>query len=120
MTLLRAVPGANFKFDWCLSMTGSNLTRANIEAIYPGDSYVDYIGMDIYNYINLIPTTWKKTSWEYWTTANQGINLDWLVSFAASHGKRISVPEWGQTQDAPDFITNMAAWFPRTCVVYQN
>jgi hypothetical protein len=120
VTLLRAVPGASFKFDWCPSMTGSNMLVADIEAIYPGDSYVDYIGMDIYNYVNLIPKTWKKTSWEYWTTANQGINLDWLASVAASHGKKISVPEWGQTQDDPDFIANMAAWFRGKVVVYQN
>ena len=46
---MRSVPGANFKFVW--SLTGPNTTTAwSLSDAYPGNSYVDYVSEDIYDW----------------------------------------------------------------------
>ena len=133
--LLRAVPGQSFKFDWCPGLTGSQFTQAELESLYPGDPYVDYIGMNCYNQIGqgetLIPAAFRGSAalhWSYWANNNNGINLKWLATFAAAHGKQISIPEWGQNvnqlwasgqpNDDPYFVLQLADWIKTHNVAY--
>ena len=49
---MRSVPGAHFRFIWNPSM-GDNgqkdLAMGDLAAYYPGDTYVDLVGMDVYD-----------------------------------------------------------------------
>ncbi|HEV2712784.1 MAG TPA: glycosyl hydrolase, partial [Gaiellaceae bacterium] len=47
VTTMRGVPGAAFRFDWC-PILGNGAVAA--ERAYPGDAYVDYIGLDVYDH----------------------------------------------------------------------
>ena len=101
----RAVPGAEkLQFDWI----GMNRkTNFPIEKAYPGDEYVDYVGMILYDQcldksIYPIPTNatedeklerWKKAWNQYYYPASQNGLEAWL-SVAKAHGKPFSLPLW--------------------------
>ena len=101
---------------------------------YPGDSYVDVIGMDVYD-----------SAWNYYPGAaaefrrilTQTYGLDWLARFAAAHKKPIAIPEMGLGPgpsapnsapikasgsvgggDDPTFIEDMFRWIEHHNVVY--
>jgi hypothetical protein len=97
---------------------------------YPGDSYVDYIGMDVYNvnYNTSAPSDSDATWWSVLLTGN-GYGLNWLESFSAAHGKQISIPEWGtgrkidgtdRSRDSRYFIAQMADWIRKHNVKYHS
>jgi hypothetical protein len=110
VTLMRSVPGANFKFDWCPNF-GLQMTPASLE--YPGDGYVDYIGMDLYDASYSSRDAKPGPRWALFISEPYG--LQWQVNFAAQHHKLLSMPEWGccgnSTGDDPYFIQQMALWF---------
>lgn len=113
VTAMRSVPGQEFKFIWNPSL-GQQAIGADL--VYPGDAYVDYIGMDVYNQSWRPQDTNPALRWEGLVT--QAYGLDWLSTFAQQHGKPITLPEWGTGTrpdghgggDDPLFITNMANW----------
>ncbi len=89
VTTMRAVPGADFTFDWNPNI-GSTLS--DLASYYPGGAYVDAIGFDVYD------MAWRaypgsQAVWQQDLTEADGLN--WLVSFGAEHGKPLSLPEWG-------------------------
>ena len=49
VTVLRGLPGAAFRFCWSPALGVGNLTAKGTESCYPGDSYVDEIGVDVYD-----------------------------------------------------------------------
>lgn len=111
VTTMRSVPGANFKFEWNPARGGS----LPLASYYPGDQYVDYIGMDVYDeQWNVYPGA--QAEWQYMLTEPYGLN--WLASFADAHGKQITFPEWGIVDDGTPpsggdngyFIDQMASW----------
>lgn len=79
---------------------------------YPGDAFVDIIGIDNYDHY-----PWSATKAAFDRTAGRAEGLNWLLAFAKAHHKPFSVGEWGvvPTGDAkrenPDFVTWMHAWF---------
>jgi hypothetical protein len=100
VTQMRAVAGANFKFDWGAAQ-GQGW---NIAAAYPGNSYVDYIGVDPYDQDysytpNNLPTdtdtTWGNILGTSGNTAYTYDSLQAIVAFATANGKQVSLPEWG-------------------------
>lgn len=106
---MRAVPGQAFKFDWC-----PNLGWAISEASYPGDAYVDYIGMDVYDPQGNWGGAWSTVQTFAW-------GLNWHRDFARARGKPMTFPEWGLwNQDNPGFIENMAAWIKQNNVAYHS
>lgn len=121
VTAMRAVPGAQFRFDWCTAWSRGTVAP---EQVYPGDEFVDIIGMDIYN------TTWNPTTPEQrWRIKrDQAYGLAWHRSFAAAHNKPVSFPEWGTGLrpdgrgggDDPYFIEQMAAWLATSDLAYHN
>ena len=110
---LRKVPGQAFLFDWC-PLAGVN--NAKVEAAYPGDNYVDIIGLDAYDTSTVSVSTPEKR-WENQLTRVYGLN--WHANFARSHNKPMSFPEWGLTVrfkdsigggDDPNYITQSWRW----------
>jgi len=120
VTTMRAVPGAQFQFDWCFIVHSS---APSPEPAYPGDEYVDIIGADVYNG-NWNPQLTAEQRWRMVLKGTYG--LEWHRKFAAAHGKQMSYPEWG-TGTRPDgkgggddavFMRNMAQWISSNPVKY--
>ncbi len=107
-----------FVFEWTpnIGTDGS----VDVEAAYPGDKYVDIIGMDFY----WDSQSWWSTqdpvaAWNYMLTQPYGLN--WLVEFAEQHGKPIGISEWGvNSNNAAPFIELAQQWFEDHNVIYQN
>jgi hypothetical protein len=122
VTTMRDVPGAAFKFDWSAA-GGFSTFRA--EQVYPGDEYVDIIGLDYYNNFGR-PDVTPQERWELRRKAPHG--LDWHRQFATARGKPMSFPEWGTGKgrethggdDDPYFIEQMAQWMASNDVAYHN
>jgi beta-mannanase len=123
VTTMRAVAGTSFRFDWCVAQ---GYQQIGAEQFYPGDQYVDIIGLDIYNQTWTTGITTPEQRWNELMTMNYG--LKWHRDFAAAHKKGMSFPEWG-TGTRPDgagggdddyFITQMAKWIGTTDPVYHN
>ncbi len=121
VTTMRSVPGASgLRFDW---NPGHGPRFVPVEA-YPGDAYVDVIGMDIYDRTFGDRFRDPAARWRDYLTRPYG--LEWLRNFANAHGKPISFPEWGVTHnhvrgvahDNPTFIRGMADFIRRSNVEY--
>jgi hypothetical protein len=124
---MMAIPGAAFLWDWCASVDiGWDIAQA-----YPGDAYVDYVGDDVYDedwaYMPGNEPTQSGLTWSHLVSSPyDGLNAE--AAFAAAHGKRLSIPEWGVDirsdghglGDDPTFIDNMAAWFAGHDVAYAD
>ena len=135
VTSMRSVSGANFKFVWN-PLDSSNVSCAGVhlENFYPGDSYVDAMGLDVYDGINGTISDSARFSdlvngvnAGHWTSVPpiaingqkfEGYGLDWLAAFAKEHNKEITVPEWGLDSSGQNagggddayFVTQMANW----------
>lgn len=60
-TLFREQQVTNVKFIWCPNSTSFPQEKWNfIMDAYPGDSYVDYIGLDIYNGAGHVMPVWRS------------------------------------------------------------
>ncbi|HVS79270.1 MAG TPA: glycosyl hydrolase [Candidatus Saccharimonadales bacterium] len=107
---MRAVSGQHFKFLWNPVNLLQQFPAANA---YPGDSYVDYIGDDVYNQSWISNYTDATARWNDIYNGTEG--LAYWVSFAEQHNKPIVFPEWGTGTrsdghgggDDPNFIQNM-------------
>jgi hypothetical protein len=110
---MRAVPGAEkLQFDW---NPGLNCYCAfNPDTAWPGDNYVDYIGLDTYDdsYVqgtyplpkDASPDQVEAIHKKVWDTVflNGGFGLAYWKKFAAKHNNTpLSFPEWG-TDNKPD------------------
>lgn len=123
VTTMRSVPGANFKFDWCAA---GGWSKFRAESVYPGDEYVDIVGLDFYNNLGEKGPVSPKERWEKRKKAPHG--LEWHRQFATAHGKPMSFPEWGTGigknthggDDDPYFIEQMASWIAANNVAYHN
>ena len=108
-----------FRFDW----NGDPGFQQYAERVYPGDSYVDFVGYDVYDQPPGIPwnastKTWvdPNAAWAYFVPY-----LQWQRNFAIAHGKQVSYPEWALSGpnakvtrnvggDDPTFIQGMYDW----------
>lgn len=129
VTVFRSVSGQNFKFELssaCGLWTGHVLD--DFEDYYPGNSYVDYIGMNVYDAKPGDPGATPQARWNWLKTKTMG--LDAHVSFVASKGKTNVCSEWGLYSatgspdldgggDNPYFVERMAEYFRDNNVYYQ-
>ena len=102
VTAMRSVPGANFKFVW--NPAPQPTLSWDINDAYPGDSYVDYVALDVgddYYGGSIFPggkpnntTTVAQSNEVFNGILTEPMGLDWLVSFSQAHNKPIAVPEW--------------------------
>jgi Glycosyl hydrolase family 26 len=136
----RAQPSNNWKWVW-------NPTEhiwpnaAYLESIWPGNAFVDEVGVDCYDQINgaidgsssYYPAGSNRLERQQKVWAQQrGPRLKILSDFAASKGKPMSFPEWGLVTwkdgrrsgggDNPYFIQKMHEFFmnPANNVVMQS
>ncbi|HWC26946.1 MAG TPA: glycosyl hydrolase, partial [Solirubrobacteraceae bacterium] len=123
---MRAVPGANFKFDWCPNGGSSWVAGQQLQAesAYPGDAYVDYVGLDVYDQSWGPNRADPAARWKELVTTRNG--LAWQRDFARAHGKPMTFPEWGLANrtdgygggDSPHFIEQMYEWIRTNDVAY--
>lgn len=103
-----------FVFEWCPNIGPTDM---NPETAYPGDDYVDIIGIDFY-----YNTQWDSTdpvqAWNWFV--NEPYGLQWQQDFAAAHGKDTAIGEWGMNIDSPEFVRFVADWAEQHGMVYQN
>jgi hypothetical protein len=125
VTAMRAVPGENFRFVWNPDAGAFTQSGYSVAAAYPGDAYVDVIGLDSYDQSWASPQTpanaWSSTALPSLTTAEQ---------FASSHGKPLALTEWGLAirsdghglGDDPYYIDQMVSWMdnPSNDVAYET
>jgi hypothetical protein len=120
VTTMRRVTGQHFTFDWNVNVNST--ASFNPTSAYPGDAYVDYVGVDTYDtywtgYNSPQPTaTQQASAWNYLSRGGYGLNF-WSA-FAQAHRKQLALPEWGVSRlpnnkgggDDPDFIDKMFAF----------
>jgi hypothetical protein len=95
-----------FRFVWCPSALAG--TEASTEAYYPGDDYVDVIGLDVYWFAQYQS---PDPAQAFTMVRDNPVGLAWQAAFAASRGKPISIEEWGVADDGGPFVDGMAEWF---------
>ncbi|ABS02047.1 conserved hypothetical protein [Kineococcus radiotolerans SRS30216 = ATCC BAA-149] len=108
--IITAVEGADFEIDF--NIAEGQQDSVTIDEMYPGDDWVDIIGVDVYDsYISPIDPTAR------WEEKDAKVNsLSAVIAFAAERDKPISIPEWamvaaGDTQgggDSPEFVNQIA------------
>jgi beta-mannanase len=89
----RAIPGTDFKFDYNINAgDNNNVSGRSTFDSYPGNAYVDYIGIDIYDW--------------YGTLTSFQANLTEAANFAQVMQLPLTIPEWGlaNNEDDPAFV----------------
>jgi hypothetical protein len=99
----QAQPANQWKFVWNPGHDGWN-TATYYQKVWPGDGYVDVVGVNIYD------QSWATNTYPYPSTCDASCRLSrqqnaWnnyfvpqlntLRNFAAAHGKPMAFPEWG-------------------------
>jgi hypothetical protein len=136
---MRAVPGTeNLKFCWNPTLGEQDFPA---EQAWPGDEYVDFVGLDVYD------ETWKADTYPWPATAtaaeiearHRKVWTEWILNssrglafwakFASDHHRPLAIPEWGLNHadhghgglDDPYFIEQMHAFFhdPANHVAFQ-
>jgi Glycosyl hydrolase family 26 len=125
VTAMRSVPGAAFRFVWNPDAGAFTQSGYSVAAAYPGDAYVNVIGLDAYDQTWATPQTptnaWSSTTLPSLVAAQQ---------FASSHGKPLAFTEWGVAirsdghglGDDPYFVSQMISWMqnPSDNVAYES
>jgi hypothetical protein len=113
VTDMRAGAGSkasNIVFDYSLSNLDDKGQGDPLTATYPGDKYVDVIGIDAYD-------QWQVTTSP--TVPGKAAFLNRTYDFAKAHGKWMSIDEWGlhhtgdgspEGGDNPNYISAMYTW----------
>ncbi len=111
---------SKFRFEWNVNIGQERVYSA--ELAYPGDAYVDVIGMDFYD-----ENTWAHINdpakrFQYSVIRPYGLN--WIRDFARTHNKQLSFSEWGlgglESGDNSYLVEAMQRWFLATDVLYQT
>ncbi|MBC7957744.1 MAG: hypothetical protein H7Y33_17985 [Cytophagales bacterium] len=100
-----------FSASTVTSSAGADWSVNNVWEAYPGDAYVDVIGVNRYDFkmFGPITTNWRDTCWN-----NQ--DICYAATYARQHGKKLGVPEWGPDRqkgyaDNAEFIQMMFGFF---------
>jgi hypothetical protein len=125
VTAMRSVPGAAFRFVWNPDVGAFNDGSYDVNLAYPGNAYVDVIGLDAYDQSWVSPQTPTNT-WN--ETLLPSLNL--AHSYVAGKGEPLAFPEWGLATrsdghglgDDPLYINNMLAFMqnPANDVTYES
>lgn len=96
VTTMRALPGQRFSFVWNPNVSDQKMAA---ETAYPGDAYVSYVSVDIYdyswiNYFNNAPSdAQRRKEWDRRLNGSRG--LKFWSAFAKAHRKPLGFSEWG-------------------------
>ena len=106
----------NVLIDWCGGRKGA--TNAGLPSFYPGDDWVDFIGLDCYDWY---PAMISQAVWDKeYNQTNMGgpRGLGTWLAYAVGQGKKLSFGEWGVVSgtadgggDNPFFINQMINFF---------
>ena len=114
VTAFRSV-SSKFKFEWNVNEANTGMNPASA---YPGDNYVDIIGMDFY-YKAAYDGSDPLKAWN--NKVNDTYGLQWLENFATAHGKPTAYSEWGvDSNTAGPYVQKAFQWFASHNVVYDN
>ena len=106
VTALRQATGQHFLIDWDPNACKGAYPYADF---YPGNSYVDVVGLDLYDVDCDSPTTPVNFS----SLDGEPFGLADFEAFADSQGKPMSLPEWGlatvPSSDDPGYVDGIAA-----------
>jgi hypothetical protein len=100
-TMRATQPGSQWKFVWNPTATWTD--PAWLNAAWPGDAYVDLVGIDLYD------QSWVPNTYPYPSTCDSACRLArqqtawnthaWYLqtmrNFALAHAKPFAIPEWG-------------------------
>jgi hypothetical protein len=125
---MRAVPGAeHLQFCWNPTLGDQDFPA---EQAWPGDEFVDYVGVDVYDETwNADTYPWPANTsaaeiearhrkvWDTWIFYSPR-GLGFWTKFARDHGKPLAFPEWGVVHadhghgglDDPYFVEQMSAF----------
>jgi hypothetical protein len=104
---------SRFEIVWC-----PNIGQHDPALSYPGDEYVDIVGLDFYYQPKWDPHGRAEDIWTYMVTRPFG--LQWHLQFSRKHSKRMAFPEWGICANhLGPYIEKAAAWFSSSDVAYQ-
>jgi hypothetical protein len=128
VTAMRSVAGEAFRFVWNPDASAFVPDQAvtsgyNVALAYPGDAYVDVIGLDVYDQSWATPFT-PASAWSQSTAPA----LAAAQSFAAAHHKPLALCEWGVAirsdghglGDDPLYVNNMVAWMGANAISYES
>jgi hypothetical protein len=139
VTTMRAVPGSGkLTFLWNPTLGDQQFPA---DEAWPGDAYVDYVGVDVYDETwNTGTYPWpagtsaaevekrRRKVWDEWILGSKR-GLAFWSRFAREHGKPLAIPEWGVQQaehqhgglDNVHFIEQMHAFIhdPANNVAFQ-
>ncbi len=106
VTALRSASGEHFLIDWNPNSCTASTPYANY---YPGNAYVDIMGLDVYDQSCMNPNTAVPFS----QLARVPAGLITFEAFAAAQGKPMSFPEWGLVSspsgDDPAYIDGIGS-----------
>jgi hypothetical protein len=105
----------NFKFDWTPNIGTQAIDPAKV---YPGDAYVDTIGLDINEGAAWVGNKTPAERWDW--LLHQPNGLQWQHDFAAAHGKAMSYPEYASDIDDGTFVAHMADWIKHNNVAFHS
>jgi hypothetical protein len=88
VTAMRQAPGEHLLIDWNINACTAAIPYANF---YPGNAYVDILGLDFYDQSCQQPNSVLSFS----ALSNVAYGLTAFEAFAAAQGKPMSFPEWG-------------------------
>lgn len=117
--LFRAA-STRFKFVFCPNQTegDGNGGYINPETMYPGNAYVDIIGMDSY-YDSAYDSPDGPTAFNYKKSAPYG--WSWQCDFARRNQKALAMNEWGVNMNgAQAYVALVAQWFRAQGYLYHN
>jgi hypothetical protein len=89
---------------WVWTTTGYLPHASVIAALYPGNSYVDWIAYDPYNFFNCHHSPWRSFA------ATAGPFYQWLTIHRLGAGKPVMLAEFGSAPD-PANPAQEAAWY---------
>lgn len=102
-----------FQIALDVNMGGGNIDPATA---YPGDAYVDVVGVDVYHYPQWDPYD-PEAAFAFQVSRPYG--LQWVEDFARAHNKPTAISEWGvQVDHAGPYVRNMAEWIADHDMVY--
>ena len=117
VTSFRQVAGQHFLFDWNVNACTGNYPYQNF---YPGNQFVDIIGLDLYDVGCETPTT-RLT---FAQLASEPAGLNRFEAFAAAKGKPMSLPEWGLSTipagDDPAYINGNGSTFTNEDFAFES
>ena len=120
VTAMRAVPGANFLFDWNPNTCTQDFPLTDA---YPGNAYVDIIGADFYDADCTTGETAAQEGWSnLFTIPSVQTSLSDITAFAKAQGKPLSIPEWGETTTTDDtaYMNGVIGVVENDDVAYQS